>query len=296
MKYLVAYTAHDRGRDALRLGIALAQAFGAELELVTIVRRHDPYAPAYPPVGHTEVILAKQMTEWLQEAAAEVPKEITTRTQVRFAASVAAGIEDAAQALGCGLIIVGGSSASRIRKHALGTVGTTLVHSSSVPVALAPRGYTAAGPIGHIDVAVGTREGAQQVVSEAVEVAVRRSLPVRLLTLVDTSAQADPEAAAAEREATQDTIRTLLERAVAQYGQPPSVEIDIASGSDVPAAVRSASWKDNAILLVGSSRMAEHRRIFLGSTASRMLRELQVPVVVIPRGERLSYPGHEATL
>lgn len=292
MRYLVAYSAHDRGRDALRLGIALAQAFGAELDLVSIVRRHGPYAPAYPPVGDTERLLAEQIGSWLEEAAAQVPDSVATRTHVRFASSIAVGIEDAAEILGCGLIVIGGSSSSLVRRHALGTVGTTLLHSSSVPVALAPRGYTAKSPIGHIDVAVGVREGAQQVVSEAVEVAVRCSLPVRLLTLADSSVHADT----AQAVETERTVRSLLDQALARYGNPPAVEIVTAWGNDVPAAVRGAEWHDNAILLVGSSRIAEHRRIFLGSTASRMLRELQVPVVVIPRGERVARPGHETML
>ena len=40
----------------------------------------------------------------------------------------------------------------------------------------------------------------------------------------------------------------------------------------------------NALLaVVGSSRLAEPRRLFLGSTAAKMLHELPVPMVVVPR-------------
>jgi nucleotide-binding universal stress UspA family protein len=37
--------------------------------------------------------------------------------------------------------------------------------------------------------------------------------------------------------------------------------------------------------MVGSSRLAQPRRLFLGSTAAKMLRVLQVPMVVIPKEE-----------
>ena len=39
------------------------------------------------------------------------------------------------------------------------------------------------------------------------------------------------------------------------------------------------------VLVVGSSRFAAPKRIFLGSTASRILAGTDAPVIVIPRGE-----------
>jgi nucleotide-binding universal stress UspA family protein len=36
-------------------------------------------------------------------------------------------------------------------------------------------------------------------------------------------------------------------------------------------------------VLVGSSRLAQPRRLFLGSTAAKMLHEITVPVIVVPR-------------
>lgn len=293
MRYLVGYAAHDRGRDALRLGVALAQAFGAELDVAVVLRRRDPHAPAYPPVGHTEEILAAQAEAWLQEAGSFIPPDLPVRTLVRFAPSVAAGLEATAQEVDAGLIVIGGSSASLVRRHVLGAVASTLLHSSTFPVALAPRGYTPSGPIAHIDVAVGTRPGAQQVVDEAIEVAARRGLPARLVTLLDGSPQ-DTEAAAVEAE---QHVRTLLDRALAQFGSPPSVDVRVAAGSDVPDAVRGTSWEESAVLLIGSSRLAGPRRLFLGSTASRMLRELSVPVVVVPHHDagRFRFDGAEAS-
>ena len=36
-------------------------------------------------------------------------------------------------------------------------------------------------------------------------------------------------------------------------------------------------------MIVGSSRLAEKNKLFLGSTANKVLRALPVPMVVVPR-------------
>ena len=43
------------------------------------------------------------------------------------------------------------------------------------------------------------------------------------------------------------------------------------------------SWEPGELAVVGSSRLAQPRRLFLGSTAAKMLHELPVPMVVVPR-------------
>ena len=62
-------------------------------------------------------------------------------------------------------------------------------------------------------------------------------------------------------------------------------------GSTVEAAVESLSWEDGDVVVVGSSRLAQPRRLFLGSTASKMLRVLPVPMVVVPATEFLPETG-----
>ena len=38
------------------------------------------------------------------------------------------------------------------------------------------------------------------------------------------------------------------------------------------------------VAIVGSSRLAQPKRIFLGRTANKMMRVLAVPMIVVPRG------------
>ena len=59
--------------------------------------------------------------------------------------------------------------------------------------------------------------------------------------------------------------------------------VEIARGSTIEDAVQALDWHDGELVLVGSSRLAAPRRLFLGSTAAKVLRELPVPMIVVPR-------------
>ena len=56
-------------------------------------------------------------------------------------------------------------------------------------------------------------------------------------------------------------------------------------GSTVEEAVNKLEWQDGDLIVVGSSRLCAPRRLFLGSTAAKMLRVLDVPMMVVPRDE-----------
>ena len=57
----------------------------------------------------------------------------------------------------------------------------------------------------------------------------------------------------------------------------------VARGDSIEDAVSQLSWEPGELAVVGSSRLAQPRRLFLGSTAAKMLHELPVPMVVVPR-------------
>ena len=63
------------------------------------------------------------------------------------------------------------------------------------------------------------------------------------------------------------------------------VSATIVGGTTVEEAVNKLDWEDGDIIMVGSSRLSAPRRLFLGSTAAKMLRVLEVPIVVVPRDQ-----------
>ena len=136
-------------------------------------------------------------------------------------------------------------------------------------------GYTAT-------VALGTRPGAEALVAKGVALAKATGARVRLLSLVsvDLPATVDTGVIRIAGAAHADDVL-----AKAQAALPDDVESDVEvdRGDSIENAVAHLDWEEGELALVGSSRLAQPRRLFLGSTAAKMLRELPVPMVVVPR-------------
>ena len=75
----------------------------------------------------------------------------------------------------------------------------------------------------------------------------------------------------------------VLAEARAALPDGASAEASVARGESIEDAVADLDWQPGELVLVGSSRLAQPRRLFLGSTAAKMLRELPVPMIVVPR-------------
>ncbi|WP_028279584.1 universal stress protein [Arthrobacter sp. H5] len=293
MRYIVGYTADERGKDAVSLAIALARRQDAELHLVMVMPESSPFNAVYPPERGYEDILSVQLQEWLAEGLALVPDDVTAKAHVISAESQAEGLIHAAETSGAELIVIGASSRGLRRRFSVGSVAGTLLHASPVPVALAPQGYRRLDPITRLTCAVGTRAGADDVIYVAVDSAGRRQLALRLVSLValDPAPSDETDASAVER--AHDHANTRLAEAAGSLAAGGRVSVEVAQGSSVEEAVESLTWDEGEILLVGSSRLAQHSRLFLGATANKMLRALTVPMVVVPRSHTPSTEPRE---
>ncbi|MHA7279323.1 universal stress protein [Arthrobacter sp. MDT2-2] len=276
MRYIVGYTADERGHDAVCLAVALARRQDATLDLVLVTPEHSPYAGAYPPGKGFDSLLSEQMREWMDQGLALVPDDVSARGVVVRAESNAEGLIQAAEDTEASLIVIGASSRGLAARFNVGNVARSLLHASPVPVALAPRSYRRTDPVTRLTCAVGRRAGADDVISVAVSSARRRGLPLRLVSLV--SLDAGPDSAEAEDEA-----NLRLAEAASSLAAGGRVSVETARGASVEEAIEALAWDEGEVLLVGSSRLAQHMRIFLGSTANKILRALTIPMVVVPR-------------
>jgi nucleotide-binding universal stress UspA family protein len=111
--------------------------------------------------------------------------------------------------------------------------------------------------------------------------------PLRLVSLVALdpmfgSLRGDLDAvhrrALAHAQQTLDTAKSRLPE-----GFP--VGSTIVDGPTVEEAVSKLEWHDGDLIMVGSSRLSAPKRLFLGSTAAKMLRVLDVPMMVVPRDQ-----------
>jgi nucleotide-binding universal stress UspA family protein len=282
-RIVVGYTATDAGADAVALGARLAAAMGAALDLVLVLPADDRSVITPPDAGYDRYLVT-QAEAWLAEAAATIPDGVSSASHVRFGESFAEGLIAAAHDLGASLIVVGAANGGLRGRHRLGTVANELLHSSDVPVALAPEGTRRIEVTGvsRVTAAVGTRPGASALLDESVALATATGAELRLLSLVSVDLPASLDtgviriAGAAHAD---DVLGKALD------ALPAGVEADVvvARGDSIEDAVAHLSWEPGELAVVGSSRLAQPRRLFLGSTAAKMLHELPVPMIVVPR-------------
>lgn len=280
---VLGYTATDAGEDALALGARLARATGERLELV-IVLPGDSRTVITPPDAGYGRLVHDQAERWLADASARLDG-LDHRRSIRSADSFAEGLIDAAHETGAGVIVVGAGRGGLRGRHQLGSVASELLHSADVSVVLAPEGARLIDPgvgIERVTAAIGTRPGADVLLEEAVALATAASLPLRLLSLetIDLPAGLDTGAI---RTVGGEAARRVLDQARAALPADAPVEAVVGTGEDIEDAVEHLTWRPGEIAVVGSSRLAQPRRLFLGSTAAKMLHVLPVPLMVVPR-------------
>jgi len=279
MRYVVGYTPNDRGADAVALASAMARAQGAHLDLVHVVDRNTPYV-ALNPQGNRVSVAEQAVLTAERQGLALVPEGLEARFHVRQADSFAAGLIDAAKEYRAGLIVVGAANSGLFKRYSVGSVANALLHASPVPVALAPRGYRHTDPITRLTLAVGQRTGAEAAIDVAIESAARRGVPLRLVSLVELDAEGD---GGENVNAAHVHANTVLKAAAARLPEGHHVSVEVAHGRTIEEAIDDLEWDDSEIMIVGSSRLAEKNKLFIGSTANKVLRALPVPMVVVPR-------------
>jgi len=89
----------------------------------------------------------------------------------------------------------------------------------------------------------------------------------------------------AVRERALQHAQQVMETAKGSLPEGFPVDSTIVEGETVEEAVRKLQWHDGDLIMVGSSRLSAPRRLFLGSTAAKMLRVLDVPMMVVPRDQ-----------
>ncbi|MFI8633793.1 universal stress protein [Microbacterium sp. NPDC077663] len=283
-RIVVGYTATKAGRDAVAVAGGLAAASGAELDIVLVLPGEGRSVITPPDASYDRYLLGQAET-WLAEAAGGVPAGVAHHEHARYAESFAEGLVEAADEFGASHLVVGAADGGARGRHRLGSTTSQLLHSSDVPVVLVPRGarkrVTDAG-VPRLTVAVGTRAGADVLLEEAIALASATGASLRLVSLVTVDLPASVDtgvirlAGAAHAEKVLDDVLAAI---------PEGVRADIvtAKGDSIEDAVSHLDWLPGELILVGSSRLAQPRRLFLGSVAAKLLSEIPVPMVVVPR-------------
>ncbi|CCQ17187.1 Universal stress protein UspA [Rhodococcus sp. AW25M09] len=282
MKITVGYLATPSGDDGVALATAVARALDASIDIVLVMAVDEPVMEGSGPYRK---VLETKAEAWVKDAAAQVPSGIEVRTHVLSHESFARALIDFAVQTDADMIVVGGAGDGLLNRHSIGSVAGQLLHASEVPLALAPRGYRLSNaPITDLTVAVPTRASAPNPLPFAITLASAAHVPVRLVSLVSlepTGAPADENSLDTRRRqvtAAQDN----LELAVRTLPDIEGLQSVVADGSTLDEAMGNLDWKPGDVLFLGSSRLATPKRVFLGSSAAKILRAAPVPVVIVP--------------
>lgn len=281
MKLVVGYLATPGGADAVALGVRLARTLGAELELRLVVEADDVTTPRVTAEKFHD-ILADQTRVWLDDGLKLVPEDVTAHAEVVVAESVTEALSAEALRLDALAIVVGGSGGGLIGRYWLGSDVDHLLHFAPVPVAVAPRGtrHSDVARVHTVTCAIGSRPGAKLLLDTAARLCAAAGVPLRLVSLVALDAHQGSDVEVAREKA-----GAAIESAKASLPSDLQVTTEVVEGASVEEAVEKLTWRDGDLLMLGSSRLAPPRRLFIGSTAARILRVLDVPIVVTPRGD-----------
>ena len=240
----------------------LARSLGEDLVVCTVVP--EPWFPSMAKVdAEYQAYLDTQADAALAQARSELPPDVTA-TFVRHGP-----VRSDRPARGCrqhdaSLIVVGSSSAGVFGHVALGSVTDRLLHSSPLPVALAPRGFRAKpdAKVRGVTAAYGGGEAAEASRSTAAGVAARVGASLRLATFAVWSRPPYVMRLGTEprTRCCQDWLaemRAAAGQALARVKELPDVPHDLDAvvgiGSSWAEALEDVEWDEGEVLVVGSS-------------------------------------------
>lgn len=286
MRYVVGYGPRQRGIDAVNLAATLARSSGATIDLVSVLPSDAPTFHRYSPDHAFNAEVEEQGRGWLEDGLSRVPDGVAAEGRLRRADSITDGLLDAAtdpEHGEAGLIVIGTLHRVRSGRWGLGSLADALLHASAVPVALAPAGYQCQPGVTRITCAVGMRPGNEILLDSAIRLAADWQVPLRLMSLVAVGEGGSQDRRREWTQRAEQHAATLVDRATAELPADCSVTSVVGHGESLEDAVRGLDFSDSEVVLIGSSRLAQPRRLFLGHSASKIMRALAVPMIVWPR-------------
>ena len=282
MTLVAGYALDGRRRAVLHLAGMLARSSGEDLLLCAVVPESWPPSPARVDAEYREVV-EREAHAVLQRARERIGDDVEVSTLVHHARSVPAGLLEVVEQRSARIVVTG----------ALSSTVNRLLHSSPVPVAIAPRGFRSAagGRVKRVTAAFGG--GGDDLVIAAAGVAAEVGATLRIASFavrprapytVAVGREADDSAIAEWVDAIRTAQQAALERVREQPTVPADCEAEVGRGEDWEEALDDIDWETGDVLVVGSSSVGPVRRVFLGSRSEKIVEHSPVPVVVVPRG------------
>lgn len=294
MTYLVGYSPHKDDTCALSLAVQLARSESDTVHALTVVPKGWATSAGSRNDGEFATWAHSEGEASAKEALAFLAEQpdIAGAASWVTARSAPAALLEQAKELEASILIVGSGVEGPEGKVTVTSKTDRLLHSSDIPVAIAPRGYCppAGSKVESVTVAFRDDDQTWKLLDRVAEIARRTGAKLRLVTIalqhkaMVTSAVRGFEELVFEE--VREQAQAAQDEAVAHLSEngfaAGDIETLIVEGSSWGEAMEQVSWYEGDVLVVGSSSTHPLAHVFLGSSAAKIVRNSPVPVIVVP--------------
>lgn len=290
MTYVVGYGPHKHDRGAIELACQLATSLPEPVVAVSVVPRGWGTPVAAGTDREYELWAAGEGADSAALAAADLAQHPDVDGSALWVAgrSVPQTLLEQAVAKEASILVVGSGGDAEPGRIRLTSKTDRLVHSSTVPVAIAPKGYRTSSGVKRITVAFRDDDASWSLLTRVAEISRRASAQLRVVTFL-VNPPRRPVTSAVTHAETQVIDLWAVQAATAQaeaadhlISMGITAQLHTAGGADWGAAVAAVEWAEGDILVLGSSSTYRLAQVFLGSSASKIVRHSPVPVVIVP--------------
>lgn len=295
MTIIAAFPHGKRDRSALHLAAFIARSQDEDLRIVSVVP--EAGRGSIPSGSDLQFAAwakkrARQAVREAEQAAAQICPDLSTEAVAVDNRSRAKGILAEAAAHRATMIVLGSGTEGTRGRIRVSSTSDRLLHSSPVPVALAPKGFVAPERLTRVTCSFRPDTGAHAVLAATAEFARATCGRLRIATFGVSGRTVPPESVEEEsaRKALVAELKTVQAEAIGGLDETErgegaaeeSVADAVGIGKDWKAALAAIEWEAGELLVVGSSSAGRRSRVFLGTNAARIIRHSQVPVIVMP--------------
>lgn len=289
MSILIGLTPDEHGTSALALGAMLARSVDEGVVVVVVVPTPWPPNP-YRPDAEYLALQESAGQQALAQARTVLGHDLSAEFLLHRARSVSSGLLEVADRTCASWVVLGSASSGLLGQITLGGIAERVMHSSALPVALAPRGYgaSAAKRVRRVTVGFGRADPDSDLLTTAAGVAVSIGAELRVAcfavrpmvyagTIEEEAEELVVEAWATHLESDIDRALEAATGSVAVRAQSA-----VGQGASWVEALADVGWTAGDLLVIGASS-SPLSRFFLGSHATKVVRNSTVPVLLVPR-------------
>lgn len=282
-----------RGLHAVHLAGRIAASTGEDLLLCCVVADSWSRGSVMSgPDADWRRHLEAMASEVVDEARGVPPPEVAVDAVITTARSVPRELVAQAERAEATMLVVGSAGDALMGHVALGNISTWLLHRASLPVVLAPRSFWSepTDRLERLVLAVDSDEAVDAALDASTLLARHAGVGVALATFGVRRLPALPDGGGrradnAVYEAWRESIDAMHARAASLVEASGVTVTDriVAVADSWRGAVEKVHWLEGDLLVMTSSREGPVRRIFLGSNAPRIMSQVPVPVLTLPR-------------